>query len=410
MIKCGLLGRHLVHSYSPQIHRSLGDYPYGIFEIEPDGVADFLRSADFTGINVTIPYKKAVIPCCAELTPIAKRLGAVNTIVRLADGSLLGHNSDYFGFYALVKRLGLDWKDKKVLVLGSGGASNTAVAVLEYLGAGPVVVSRTGVNHYQNLHLHRDAALIVNATPVGMYPNAEERIIDLDAFPALEAVVDLIYNPARTQLLLDAESRDLKAENGLYMLVAQAKESAEYFTGSAICDTVIDKIYAQLKRQMENIALVGMPGCGKSTVGAALAEKLERRFVDTDREIEAMAGCSIPDIFMEQGEQGFRALETAVLARFGKESGLVIATGGGCVTREENYLHLHSNSRIFWLQRSLELLPRGGRPLSLAGELDAMYAGREPMYRRFADHIICNDGAVNDTIGSILGSFEGDII
>ncbi len=406
MIKCGLLGRHLAHSYSPQIHSYLGNYTYDIFEKEPESLEDFIRSGVFTGINVTIPYKKAVLPYCNELTPIAERLGAVNSIVRRCDGSLLGHNTDYFGFQHLMKRLDLDVTNKKALVLGSGGASNTVISVLADLGAVPVPISRSGENNYQNLHLHQDAVLIVNTTPVGMYPHTEGRILELDAFPALEAVADLIYNPARTQLLMDAKAHGLKTENGLSMLVAQAKQSAEYFTGDPISDDVIQHIHQLLTQKMENIILIGMPGCGKSTVGAALAKKLGRKFIDADREIEALAGTTIPAIFATQGESGFRKLETEILAQYGKESGLVIATGGGCVTKEENYPLLHTNGRIIWLKRDLNKLPKQGRPLSLSGDLQAMYNIREPLYHAFADFEIRNDVSVDEAVDHILNTLE----
>ncbi len=409
MIKCGLLGRHLAHSYSPQIHSYLGDYPYSIFETEPELLESFLQNGQFTGLNVTIPYKKSVLPYCDELTPVAQRLGAVNTIIRRSDGSLLGHNTDYFGFQYLMRRLNLDIANKKALVLGSGGASNTVVSVLTDLGAVPVVISRNGENNYQNLHLHKDAAVIVNTTPVGMYPNTQGRIVDLDTFPALEAVVDLIYNPARTPLLMDAEKRGLKSENGLSMLVAQAKESAEYFTSSTISNDVIDRIRHLLIQKMENIILIGMPGCGKSTVGASIAKKLGKKFVDTDQEIEALSGFSVPEIFSSQGESGFRHLETEIMAQYGKESGLVIATGGGCVTKQESYPLLHTNGRIIWLQRDLEKLPVDGRPLSLSGNLRAMYTAREPLYRQFADFHVSNNTSISETVDKILDILENTL-
>ena len=406
-MKCGLLGRHLAHSYSPQIHSFLGDYPYAIFEREPEDVGAFLNSGDFSGINVTIPYKKDVIPYLDTLSDTAKRLGAVNTIVR-RDGNLVGHNTDYFGFSSMVQRTGLDVNGNKVLVLGSGGASNTAVAVLEEMGADVVIISRNGENNYSNLHLHKDATVIVNATPVGMYPNTGVSPVDLALFPKLEGVLDIIYNPARTKLLLDAQERGLITENGLWMLVAQAKESAEWFTGRALDDNIIEKIHGTLREQMENIVLVGMPGCGKSTVAAILAKVLGRNAVDADAEIEKEAGCAIPEIFAKGGESAFRTLETKVLARLGKESGLIIATGGGCVTKAENYPLLHQNGRIFWLTRSIDKLPKDGRPLSQAGKLADMYALRKPMYERFADYTVGNDAAPEETVGQILGFLGAD--
>ena len=389
-MKCGLLGRKLGHSYSPQIHKQLGSYDYSLFEKEPEELENFLKDGDFSGLNVTIPYKKSVISQLSELTPIAAKLGAVNTIVR-RDGKLVGHNTDYFGFQSMVAQSGLTVRGKKVLVLGSGGASNTAVAVLEEFGASVVVISRTGENNYENLHRHTDAAVIVNATPVGMYPHVGVSPLDLVLFPNLEGVLDIIYNPARTQLLLDAQSRGLVTMNGLWMLVAQAKESAEWFTNSRISNEIIEKIHNNLRLKMENIVLIGMPGSGKSTVGKLLSSQLGKEFADADSAIIEKAGISIPEIFEQRGEEWFRAIESEVLAELGKRSGLVIATGGGCVTREENYPLLHQNGAIFCLDRDISCLPTDGRPLSQKGQLEEMYRIRTPLYHRFADHHIdCN--------------------
>ena len=400
-MQCGLLGRKLGHSYSPQIHSHLASYEYALFEKEPEELEAFLKNGSFTGLNVTIPYKKDVIPYLDELSPTAKRLGAVNTIVRRGDGTLIGHNTDYFGFRSMVLRSGLTVAGKKVLVLGSGGASNTAVAVLEEMDAQVVVISRSGENNYDNLHRHADAAVIVNTTPVGMCPKTGLSPIDLGVFPRLEGVLDVVYNPARTRLLLDAESRGLIAMNGLWMLVAQAKESAEWFAGVQIPDEKIAQIHGLLRAQMENIALVGMPGCGKTTVGRALASMQGKRFVDADAVLEERVGRKITDIIPQDGEEAFRQMETDTLAELGKQSGLVIATGGGCVTRERNYPLLHQNGTILWLTRDLNKLPTHGRPLSQAGKLQQMYAVREPMYRRFADAVVSNDGTLEDTMAQI---------
>ena len=405
-MECGLLGRKLGHSYSPQIHALLGAYSYRLMELEPEAVGPFLKAGAFTGLNVTIPYKKTVIPYLDALSPEAKRLGAVNTILR-REGRLIGHNTDYFGFRYLVEKSGLQVAGKKALVLGSGGASNTASAVLEELGARVVVISRTGENNYQNLSRHADAAVIVNATPVGMYPNTGIRPLDLGQFAELEGVLDAIYNPARTQILLDAERRGLTAVNGLWMLVAQAKESAQWFTGKPISDDVIAPIHRALRQQMENILLVGMPGCGKTTVGQQLAQELGKKFVDADQALEETTGRKITDILPSQGEAAFRALETQTLADLGKQSGLVIATGGGCVTREENYNLLHQNGTVFWLTRELNKLPTQGRPLSR--DLGQMYARREPMYRRFADAAVSNDGSVEQTVREIRRIWEENL-
>lgn len=403
---CGLLGGKLGHSYSPQIHAQLGNYTYGLFEKAPEELEDFLKNGDFTGLNVTIPYKKAVLPYCSELSDTAKRLGAVNTIVRRKDGTLIGHNSDFFGFYAMVRKSGLSPAGKKCLVLGSGGASATAVSVLSELGAQVIVISRSGPDNYANLARHKDAAILVNTTPVGMYPHVSISPVDLTLFPHLEGVLDVIYNPARTKLLLDAEQRGLVAINGLWMLVAQAKESAEWFTGEKISDDVIPRIHAQLGRKMENIVLIGMPGSGKTSVAAALAKKTGRIVADADEAVVRLAGESIPEIFAAQGEAAFRALETKAIAELGMQSGLIIATGGGCVTRSENYPLLHQNGRIFCLERDISKLPTDGRPLSQAGKLAEMYRVRKPLYDRFADHIIDNNGSLENTVGQILRVLE----
>ena len=404
-MKCGLLGRKLGHSYSPQIHALLGDYSYQLFEKEPEEIGDFLKNGDFTGLNVTIPYKKEVIPFLDELSPAAARLGAVNTIVR-RDGKLIGHNTDYFGFRRLVQESGLQVAGKKVLVLGSGGASNTAAAVLQELGATVIVISRSGENNYENLDRHADAAVIANTTPVGMYPNTGKSALSLEGFPRLEGVLDAVYNPARTQILLDAERRGLAAVNGLWMLVAQAKESAEWFTGEEIPDSRIAKIHHALRLQMENIILIGMPGCGKTSVGQQLAQKLGKKFVDADESLEARVCRKITDIIPNDGEAAFREMESETLAELGKQSGLVIATGGGCVTQPQNYPLLHQNGTIFWLKRELDKLPTDGRPLSQKGTLGQMYEARMPLYLRFADAAISNDGSITETASAICRKLE----
>lgn len=402
-MKCGLLGKTLGHSYSPQIHKKLASYSYCLFEKEPQELEQFLRFGDFQGLNVTIPYKKEVIPYLDSLSPTAKKLGAVNTIVRQPDGTLIGHNTDFFGFKTMLKANGISVSGKKALVCGSGGASNTAQAVLREAGANVVVLSRSGPDNYRNLEKHRDAALIVNTTPLGMYPNVEEAAIeDLSQFPRLEGVLDVIYNPARTKLLLEAEKRGLPAVNGLLMLVAQAKESAEWFAGAPIDDRCIQSIYEDLRREMENIILIGMPGSGKTTIGKLLAQHLGREFVDADAVLEQRAGRPITQIIPLEGEAVFRAMETEVLQDLGKRSGLVLATGGGCVTRPENYGALHRNGTIVWLQRPTALLPTEGRPLSMAGHLEELYQKRAPLYGAFEDIIVENCGTPQETVAEIL--------
>jgi len=404
-VKTGLLGRKLSHSYSPQIHSLLADYSYGLFEREPEEVEDFLKNGDFDAINVTIPYKKTVMPYC-RLTDTAKYMGSVNTIVRQPDGSLLGHNTDYFGFTSMVHRSGLKPKGKKCLVLGSGGASVTAVAVLQEMGANVVVISRSGENNYSNLHLHTDAAIICNTTPVGMYPYVGVSPIDLTQFPSLEGVLDMIYNPCRTKLLQDAAQLGLIHENGLWMLVAQAKEAAECFLGHPLSDSLIEQVYKKMQLQTENIILIGMPGCGKSTIGKLLASALNKKFVDTDTVLTETYAMTIPEIFASEGEAGFREKETTILESLGKQSGLVIATGGGCVTRQRNYPLLHQNGTIFYLERDLHLLATEGRPLSIKNDLQKMYQIRKPMYEAFRDHTVDNSGDPQKTVMSILAILE----
>ena len=363
-MRCGLLGRKLGHSYSPMLHALLGDYEYLLYEREPEQVGDFLLHGDWDALNVTIPYKKTVVPYMSELSEAAAALQSVNTILRRADGSLYGDNTDVYGFSYMLRRSGARPDGKKALVLGSGGASVTVCQVLRQLGAQVVVVSRSGEDNYENLSRHRDARLIVNATPVGMYPQNGSAPLSLRGFPACESVLDLIYNPDRTALLLEAEKLGIPHANGLSMLAAQAKRGSELFTGRTLDDGEIERAISALQRSLQNIVLIGMPGCGKSTVARRLSEALNRPVYETDRMIEERAGMSIPKIFETQGEDAFRALETEVLRDVGKLSGAILSTGGGCVTRAENYAPLHQNGRIVWLRRPLAALPTEGRPLS----------------------------------------------
>ena len=402
-MRCGLLGKTLGHSYSPQIHAQLGDYSYELFEKQPEELENFLRHGEFDALNVTIPYKKAVLPYCAVLSDAVKAIGSANTLVRQPDGTLFADNTDAFGFSCIADECGVDIAGKKALVFGSGGASVTAQYVLKTRGARAVlVISRSGEHNYENLDKNADAEILVNTTPLGMYPNNGASPADLTRFPRCEAVLDVVYNPARTALLLQAEALGIPHAGGLLMLVAQAKRASELFTGSAIADTRIGEIYRTLAVQMQNIVLVGMPGCGKSSIGTLLAEKLDRPFLDADAEIEKAAGMPIPEFFRLYGEPAFRELESRVLAELGKRSGAVIATGGGAVLREENYAALHQNGTIVWLTRDLARLPIDGRPVSQAMSLDALFAARKARYERFADHIIDNNGALDDTLRAIL--------
>lgn len=407
MLKCGLLGRKLGHSYSPAIHGMLSDYSYELFEREPEQLEDFLLHGDWNGINVTIPYKKSVLPYCRELSSLAKEIGSVNTIVRRPDGSLFGDNTDAYGFESLVKKSGIDVRGKKALVLGSGGASVTVVAVLKRLGADSVtVISRSGEDNYDNLQKHAGAKIIVNTTPVGMFPNNGQSAVDLGTFPACEGVLDVVYNPARTALLLQAEQRGIPHAGGLYMLVAQAKRSSEIFTGSSIPDSEIERIEKVLSAQMQNIILIGMPSSGKSTIAAALGKRLGRPVYEADALIEEEAGMDIPAIFASHGEDYFRQLETQVLRKLGAMSGAIISTGGGSVTREENYAPLHQNGRMIWLLRDTDKLDKTGRPVSLRSDLNELYTQRQPMYACFADAKADNNGTVEETLEQIMEALK----
>lgn len=401
-IKAGLLGEHLSHSFSPRIHAALADYSYDLIEVAPDALARFVAEGAYDAFNVTIPYKKAIMPYLAEITPVAARIGAVNTVVRRKDGTLVGHNTDVAGFCDLVASLGVSLAGKKVLVLGSGGASRTAVTVATDAGARAVVViSRSGEDNYTNIDRHADAEILINATPVGMYPNNGATPLSLDALPHLEAVFDMIYNPAKTKLLQDAAARGIPHANGLLMLVSQARRAAEFFLTATIADSEVEHITRMLARDTENIVLIGMPGCGKSTLGRLLANKLDKRFVDCDSEIERLADMPIPEIFSKFGEEHFRALETEVVSSLGRESGLVIATGGGVVTRARNIPHLSQNGRIVFLDTPPDALPIAGRPLSQQKTPAVLYAERLPLYRAAADVTVAITRDIEDNMKKI---------
>ena len=397
----GLLGERLGHSFSPQIHRDLAGYDYQLLPTPPEAVEDLFARRAFQGLNVTIPYKRTVMPLCDEIDPRAAAIGAVNTVVN-QNGRLTGYNTDIDGFLYMARRAGVDMAGKKAVILGSGGTSRTARAAAGELGAREIVtVSRHGEDNYQNLSRHADAQVLVNTTPVGMYPNWGQSPVSLESFPALEGVLDVVYNPLRTALLLQAEERGLPRSCGLPMLVAQAKRAAELFTGQNIDDSRAEAVLHGLREQLTSIVLIGMPGCGKTTVGRALAGKLGRTFVDLDEEIVRRAGTSIPEIFAREGEAGFRERESALVREFGERTGLVVSTGGGVVTRRENYIPLKQNGLLLHLRRDPAALPTDGRPLSQATAPEELWRRRAPLYAAFADGEIDNNGTLAGTLEQI---------
>ena len=402
----GLLGRKLGHSWSVPIHTALGCQGYRLIELEPEELEGFLSQPNIGGLNVTIPYKRDVMPFCDVIDPMAQAIGSVNTLTRRADGKLYAFNTDAAGFCWMAERTGISFTGKKTVVLGSGGASLTAVACAKKLGAREVVViSRSGENNYGNLSRHADADIVVNTTPVGMFPNNGAAAVDLATFPRCSGVLDVVYNPRRTALLLQAEALGIPCSDGLPMLVAQAKAAEEHFFEKSIPDSENERILALLRQECTNIVLIGMPGCGKTTVGQALSELTGREAVDIDRRIVERAGCSIPEMFAHGGESAFRALEQEETAEAGKLSGKIILTGGGVIKDERNYASLHQNGRIYHLIRDISVLPTNGRPLSQGTDLSAMWREREPLYARFRDVEIQNDGSLQETAAAIWRDF-----
>ena len=398
-MKCGLIGEHLGHSFSGPIHAAIADYTYELVEMPVEAVGEFVKNGGFDAFNVTIPYKKTVIPFLDSISPEAKRIGAVNTVVRHKDGSVHGYNTDYFGFDGMLTASGIEIAGKKAVILGNGGASLTVQAVLADRGAREIVVVDLGLeNNYDNLDRHADADVIVNATPVGMYPNNGRSLVDLAMFPQCSGVLDVIYNPAKTALLLDAEARGIPYINGLYMLVAQAVKAFEFFTGDEAEGGIIEAITNQIAYDTKNIILIGMPGCGKSTVGKRLAKQLSRPFFDADDEFLKMHGTTPAETIQTYGEDRFRQMENEVLKAIGKMSGAVIACGGGVVTREYNYAPLHQNGVIVYLERELSRLATDGRPLSQRTSPEVLYAARKDAYERFADLRVQSTEVVEKTV------------
>ena len=405
----GLIGEKLGHSFSREIHQRLGGYDYRLQELTPAQLPAFLEKRDFRGINVTIPYKQTVIPLLDEVDPKAAAIGAVNTIVNRR-GRLCGYNTDYDGMAALARHAGLTLKNKNVLILGTGGTSRTAMTVAADLGAAEIRrVSRTGrgdaITYEQAADL--PVQVLINTTPCGMYPGCDGQPMDLSRFGWLEGVLDAVYNPLRTRLVLQARDNGARGQGGLYMLVAQAAAACRLFLDRPLPDGALDSVYRAIHGQKQNIVLTGMPGSGKSTVGRVLARQLDRELVDTDTEIIRLAKKPIPEIFAQRGERGFRDLESQVIQEVSRRSGLVIATGGGAILREENVRRLRQNGRIYFLDRPAEdIQPTDDRPL--ARDMEAVrqrYAERYPRYTSTADAAVPVRGSAEDVAAAIREEF-----
>lgn len=410
----GLLGRKLGHSFSPGIHRQIGEaagrtYDYVLFEKEPEELEAFIKGGEWEGLNVTVPYKEDVIPFLDELSEEAAAIGAVNTIVR-KDGRLIGYNTDYYGFMHTLDANEVQVEDAKCLVLGAGGASKAVCAVLKDMGAGEVVVmSRKGDVTFADLADHKDADILINTTPVGMYPDTGKSLVYPGTFTKLKWVVDLIYNPIRTNLLCQAKKSLMEPISGLQMLVSQAVYSYMLFTDNVIeeRDEITEKIADAMRSEKQNILLIGMPGTGKTTVGTALADMLGRELFDTDEMIIARDGRPIPEIFADEGEEYFRDLESAAASELSQKTGVIISGGGGIITREENYYALAENSFIVFLNRDLTLLPIEGRPLSQSQPLERLYQARLPLYRSWCDAEVDMNGLTpEETAEKIMEVFR----
>ncbi|MBO5882978.1 MAG: hypothetical protein J6Q78_01055 [Clostridia bacterium] len=404
-MKCGLIGEHLTHSFSKIIHAELADYSYELFELPPESVEDFVKNSDLDAFNVTIPYKKDVIPFIDVLSPEAKAIGSVNTIVR-KDGKIYGYNTDYFGFSHMIDLSGIDVKGKKAIIFGTRGTAVTANAVLHDRGVSNIVMLGCRDNTHENRQKYSDFEIIVNATPVGMYPKNGASPICLSEFPNCICVYDVIYNPSLTSLLIEAEEKKIPYVNGLPMLVAQAAKAFEYFTEDTYEAGCIEKITDKISKDTLNIILVGMPGSGKTTVGSLISKMLGREFIDTDVEFEKSNGLSPAECINTMGEKKFRELECDIIRNVGKRSGIVIATGGGVVTQACNYAPLHQNGKIFFIERDLKNLSRDGRPLSMKISAEDMYLSRINSYRRFADFVIYSNENPDDTAKNIIFEFK----
>lgn len=402
MISYGLCGRTLKHSYSKIIHEYLGNDNYELLSLEKDELYELFESKNFNALNVTIPYKQDALNLCDMVSDEAKAIGSVNTVVN-KDGTLYGYNTDYFGFVYMLNRAGITLKDKKVVILGSGGTSLTARAVCKGEGAREtIIVSRKGEVNYNNVSDHADADVLINTTPVGMYPDNGRTPVDLSMFNNLSGVVDVIYNPIRTALVIEAEKLGIPATTGLPMLVAQAVRAHEYFFDTKLSDRVIEEVYYKCLMKILNVIFIGMPGCGKTSIGKAYANLSGRSFLDTDVFVE-QAGMPIPQIFEKYGEQVFRDKETAAIEMLSSMSEKVIATGGGAVKRKKNVELMKQNGVVVYLKRDLDKLSTDGRPLSQGGieRINQLYSERYELYESAADITVKTHEDVDECAGRL---------
>lgn len=410
-MKYGLIGEHLGHSFSVVIHNMIGNYGYELKEICKNDIDEFMNKKEFIGINVTIPYKQTIMKFLDEITEEARLIGAVNTVVN-KNGKLYGHNTDFCGLQALLKKNNINVAGKKVLICGTGGTSRTAYAVCEKMGAGKIYkLSRSrkegNITYDEAYSNHADCQIIINTTPCGMYPDIDCAAIDIDIFTHLEAVVDVVYNPLRTKLIESANSRGIKAVGGLYMLVMQAVAAAEFFFGKSISDEKVSQIYGEIVKNKKNIVLIGMPSCGKTTVGKIIANDMGREFYDCDEYLVKEYQREITDIFEKEGEEYFRNIESDVIRKLSMKNGVVISTGGGAVLRSENIEYLKQNGYVVFIDRALEnLVPTSDRPTANDFEkIKKRYEERYGLYTKYCDFKVEVCGNANEVANVIKEGF-----
>ena len=416
-MRYGLIGEKLGHSFSKDIHERIADYTFDLIPLSKEEFKTFMEKKEFTALNVTIPYKKDVIPYLDEMDEHAKAIGAVNTIVN-RDGKLKGYNTDFTGFLYMVKKHNVHMEGKKVLIIGNGGASAAIQAVVQHESAGSMVIvdvvpGNGAISYDEMFSSHLDAEIIINTSPIGMYPRIGNAPIDISMFHKCEAVLDVIYNPILTRLCFEAQEMDIKRVNGLEMLIAQAKQSVEFFLDKSIDDQIIDDIYQDMLRERCNIVLIGMPSAGKTTIGKMLENRMQKEFIDLDDIIIEKAGKSIPEIFEESGEAGFRAIETEAAIEVSKLNNKIIATGGGTIKHKVNMDYLRQNGITIFIDRDVDKLISSdpNRPLSKSSDaLAKMHAERLPLYQKYAAYVAVNNSDIESTVTEIVEAYHSILI